>query len=162
MVEPRHVHLVVTKHVMRYLKGTLDCGFIYTTNGEFRLWGYTDSNWEGSVGNRKSTSGCCFSLGSCVIPWIRRKKTSVSPSTIEAEYIATCLACSEVVWLQKILKGLFNTEMDETEIYCDNQSCIKLIENPMFHDKSKHIEIKYHYIQDMVQRGAVKLQYVLT
>ena len=87
---------------------------------------------------------------------------SVALSTTEAEYIATCSACSEVVWLRNILSILFDLEMDVTCIYCDNQSCIKLFENLVFHDKSKHIEIKYQYIRDMVEKGAVKLQYVAT
>ena len=76
MVEPRHVHLVAAKHVMRYLKGTLDCGLRYTADSEFTLCGYTDSDWVGSVENRKSTSRYCFSLGLGVISWIRRKETS--------------------------------------------------------------------------------------
>jgi hypothetical protein len=86
----------------------------------------------------------------------------VALSTAEVEYIATCLASSEAVWLQKLLAGLFDLELEATCIWCDNQSCVKLTENPMFHDKSKHIEMRYHYIRDMVQRGAVKFQYVAT
>ena len=78
-------------------------------------------------------------------------------NTTEAKYIAACSASSEVVWLRKMLSGLFDLQMDATCIYCDNQSCIKLFENPVFHDKSKHIEIKYQYIHDMVEKGAVKL-----
>jgi hypothetical protein len=70
----------------------------------------------------------------------------VALSTAEAEYIAACSASSEVVWLQKLLAGLFDLELEVTCIFCDNQSCIKLSENPVFHDKSKHVEIKYHYI----------------
>ena len=142
---------------MRYLKVTLDYGLTYTTDCKFRLCGYTDSDWVGSVEDRKSTSGCCFSLGSCVISWISRENTSVALSTMKDEYIATCSACSEVVWLHKLLTGLFDTEMDVTNIYCDNHSCIKLTKNPMLHDKSKHIEIKYHYTQYIVQRRAIKL-----
>jgi hypothetical protein len=68
----------------------------------------------------------------------------------------------EAIWLRKLLTGLFNLEMEATVILCDSQSCIKITKNPVFHDKSKHIEIRYHYIRDMVQRGAVKLQYVGT
>ena len=92
MVEPIHVHLVATKHVMRYLKGTLDYGLTYTIDCEFRLCGYTDLNWAGSAEYRKSTSGCCFSLGLGVISWLSRNKISVSLSAVEAKYIATCLA----------------------------------------------------------------------
>ena len=81
-------------------------------------------------------------------------------STTEAEYIDACAACSEVVWLQKVVSGLFYLQLEATWIYYDNQSCIKLSENPVFHDKSKHIEIKYQYIRDMVEKGAVELLYI--
>ena len=81
-------------------------------------------------------------------------------STAEVEYVATCSTSCEAVWLTKLLSDLFNLQFDATCIHCDNQSCVKLSENPVFHDKLKHIEIKYHYIKDLVQRGAVKLQYV--
>lgn len=121
---------------------------------------YTDSDWADSVIDRKSTSGCCFNLGSAMISWLSRKQTNVALSTTEVEYIATCSPCSEAVWLGKLLAGLFDLELDVTCILCDNRSCIKLSENPVFHDKSNHIEIKYHYIRDMVERGAMKLQYV--
>jgi hypothetical protein len=162
LVEPRRVHLVAAKHVMRYLKGTLDYGLCYTGDHDFRLYGYTDSDWAGSASDRKSTSGCCFSLGSAMTSWQSRKQSSISLSTTEAEYIAACSASCEAIWLRKLLTGLFDLEMEATVILCDNQSCIKMTENPVFHDKSKHIEIRYHYIRDMVQRGAVKLQYVGT
>ena len=83
-------------------------------------------------------------------------------STAEAEYVAACLASCEEMWLRKLLSDLFDLQLDATCIYCDNQSCVKLSKNPVFHDKLNHIEIKYHYIRDMVQRGVVKLQYVAT
>lgn len=87
MVDPRQVHLIVAKHVLRYLKGTIDYGLRYVADCEFRLVGYTDSNWAGSVTDRKSTSGCCFSLGSAVIAWRSRTQTSVVLSTTEVEHI---------------------------------------------------------------------------
>ena len=83
-------------------------------------------------------------------------------STAEAEYFAVCSASCEVVWIRKLLSDIFYLQLDATCIHCDNKSCVKLLENPVFHDKSKHIEIKYHYTMDMVQRGAVKLHYVVT
>jgi hypothetical protein len=97
-----------------------------------------------------------------MISWFSRKQTSVALSIAEAEYIAACLACTEAVWLRKLLSGLFDIELDATSICCDNQSCIKLSVNPVFHDKSKHIGIKYHFIRDVVEKGAVKLHYVAT
>jgi hypothetical protein len=162
LVEARHVHLVVAKHVMRYLKGTLDCGLSYDGDQEFRLSGYTDLDSARSASDRKITSGCCFSLGSAMISWQSRKQSSISLIMTEGEYIATCYASCEDIWLQKLLTGLFDLEMEATLILCDNQRCIKMTKNQMFHDKSKHIDIRYHYIHDMVQRGAIKLQYVST
>ena len=73
--------------------------------------------------------------------------------------MSTFSASYEAVWLRKLLSDLFDLQLDATYIYCDNQSCVKLSENPVFHDKLKHMEIKYRYIRDMVQRGALKLQY---
>jgi len=121
-----------------------------------------DADWAGSVSDRKSTSGCCFSLGSAIISWQSRKQSSIALSTTEAEYIVACSASCEAIWLRKLLTGLFDLEMRATLILCDNQSCIKMTENHVFHDRSKHIEIRYHYICDMVQRGALKLQYIST
>jgi hypothetical protein len=126
------------------------------------LHGFTDSDWMGSVVDRKSTSGYCFSLGSAMISWSSRKQGSVAQSTAEAEYIAASTACREAVWLRKLLSDLFRSELEPTVIHCDNQSCIKLTENPVFHDRSKHIEMRYHYIRDMIQKKVLSLQYVPT
>ena len=82
--------------------------------------------------------------------WLSKKHTSMALSIIEAEYIVASVAVNEAVWLQKMLAYLYGHELDVTMIFCDNQSCVKLSENPMFHDRSKHIEIKYHYIKDIV------------
>ena len=89
-----------------------------------------------------------------------RKQSCVALCTAEAEYVVACSASCEAVWLRKLLFDLFNIQLDAICIYCDNQGCVKLAENSVFHDKSKHVEIKYHYIQDMVQRGEVNLLYV--
>jgi len=124
--------------------------------------GYTNSDWVGSVYDRKSTSGCFFSLGSAMTSWQSRKQSSIALSTTEAEYISACSASCEAIWPRKLLTSLFDLEIEATVILCDNQSCIKMTENPVFHDKLEHIEIRYHYICDMVQRGAIKLHYVGT
>jgi hypothetical protein len=97
-----------------------------------------------------------------MISWFSKKQTSVALSSVEADYMATSIASCEVIWLRKLLIGLFDEELEPTVIYCDNRSCIKLSENPVFHDRSKHIEIMYNFIRDRVQKGAVKLQYIST
>jgi hypothetical protein len=121
-VGPKHVHLVAPKHVMRYLKGTLDYGLCYTRDCDFILYDYTDSDWAGSASDRKNNSGCCFSLGSSMTSWKSKKQSSIALSTIEVEYIAACSASCESIWLQKLLIGLVDLEMDATMIFCDNQS----------------------------------------
>ena len=81
-------------------------------------------------------------------------------SSVEAEYMAVSLAACEAIWMRKILVGLFGSHLDPTVIYCDNQSCIKLSVNPVFHDRSKHIDIRYHHIRDCVQRKIMLLSYI--
>ena len=162
LIDSRSVHLTAAKHILRYLKGTVDYGLKYKDDQKINLEGYVDSYWAGSAIDRKSTSGCCFSMGSGMISWFSRKQSCVALSTAEAEYVAACSDSCEAVWMRKLLSDLFDLQLGATCIYCDNQSCVKLSKNPIFHDKSKHIAIKYHYIRDMVKRGAVKLQYVGT
>jgi hypothetical protein len=83
-------------------------------------------------------------------------------SSVETEYMVASLAACEARWLRKFLLGLFEQELEATVIHCDNKSCIKLSENPVFHDRSKHIDIRYHFIRDYVQRGVVRLDYIQT
>ena len=101
-------------------------------------------------------------MGFVIISWSTRKQGSIAQSTTEAEYIAASDAYKEEVWIKKILNDVFGGNNDSMIIHCDNQSCIKLSENPVFHDRLKHIEMRYHVIRDLVQRGALKLQYIRT
>ena len=97
LVQPKRVHLVAGKHAVRYLKGTIDFGLYYDGNHDYRLYGYTHANWDGSVSGRRSTSGGCYSLGSAMISWFSIKQYSVSLSTVKAEYIAACFASCESI-----------------------------------------------------------------
>jgi hypothetical protein len=97
-----------------------------------------------------------------MVSWSNRTQSCVALSTAEAKYVAACATSIEAVWLRKLLSGLFGLGLEATCIWCDNQSCIKLSENPVFHDRSKHIEIRYYYLRDMVQRGVVRLQFGAT
>jgi hypothetical protein len=126
------------------------------------LHGYSDSDWMGSTVDWKSTFGYCFSLGSAMISWSNRKQGSIAQSITETEYIVASVASREAVWLRKILSDLFSVELEPTVIHYDNQSCIKLFENHVFHDRSKNIEMRYHYVRDMVQRNILSIQYVPT
>ena len=108
MVNPKHIHLIGAKRVMRYLKGILDYSLRYASNSEIKLHWFKILDWEGSSKDRKSTSGCFFSLGSGIISWFSRKQTSISLSTAEDEYIAACSSCSEAIWICKMLAELFD------------------------------------------------------
>eukprot|EP00253_Pinus_taeda_P014750 PITA_14750 len=146
---------------LMYLVNTRpDICFAVNTMSQFMC--YTDSDWASCASDRKSTSRCCFGLGSAVVSWISQKQQSVALSSVEVEYMAVSLASCEAIWLRKMLFGLFGQALRPSVIYRDNQSCIKLTKNLVFHDRSKHIEIKYHFIRDYVQNGAVKLEYIST
>jgi hypothetical protein len=98
----------------------------YASNNDVQLHGFTDSDWEGSADDIKSTSGIYFSLGSAMISWASRKHKSVALNTTEAEYISTCDACMKAICLCKLISGLFDQVMDSTMIYCDNHNHVKL------------------------------------
>lgn len=97
-----------------------------------------------------------------MISWFRRKQFLVALNSTKADYIATSLGTREAVWLIKLLVGLFGQPLDPTIIHCDNQRCLKLSVNPVFHDRTKHVEIPYHYVRDMVERNVIRLKYVST
>jgi hypothetical protein len=142
-VEPRQENWIAAKHVLRYICGTINYGLRYTASNDIQLHGFADSDWAGSAEDRKSTSGMCFILGSAMISWGSRKHKSVALSIAEAEYMESCEACTKVVWLRKLISDLFDQTPESTIIYCDNQSCIRLSEHPVFYERSKNIEIKY-------------------
>jgi hypothetical protein len=123
------------KHVLRYLQGIVGYGLRYSFGVEMRLQGYADVDWAGSTVDRKSTSGCFFTLGFAMVSWCNKKQTSMALSIAEAEYIALCVAVRKALWLRKLLADLFGHEMDSVVIHCDNQSCVKLSENLVYHDK---------------------------
>ena len=101
------MHWIAAKHVLRYLAGTVDFGLDYRRSERIRLVGYTDSDWAGSVADRKSTSGCCFSLGSTAVSWFSQKQNSIALSSVEDEYMESNQASCEALWLRKLLVNLF-------------------------------------------------------
>lgn len=146
---PKDKAVVSSKWLFKIKYGTIGLGLKYE-NVEIQLQGYFDSDWAGNSIDRKSTTGCCFSLGSAMISWFNRKQSAIAQSSTEAEYMAASMGARKAVWLRKLLVGLSGKPLNPTMIHCDNQSCIKFSVNPVFHNRSKHIEIPYHYIKDMV------------
>ena len=111
----------------------------------------------GSSVDRNNTSIGCYFLVSTMISLFSKKQSSVAPNIAEGEYITACSTSCETIWPWKLMSGLFDMELDTKVILCDNQSCLKMTKNPMFHDKSKHIEIGYFSIGDMVQKEGIKI-----
>lgn len=132
---------------------------MYTASNEFQLVGYTDSDWAGNVEDRKSTSRYIFHLGSGAVSWASKKQLIVVLSTGEAEYIAANVAACQAVWLRRILIDLREEQEDGTVIFCDNVSSIALTKNHVFHGRSKHIEIRYHFIRELVENNKIKMAF---
>lgn len=150
MVEPKRVHWVVARHILRYVCGIVRYELKYSRGEDVILKGFTDADWAGNLVHRKSTLGYCFSIGSWMISWCSRKQKLVALSSTEAKYMAANNVTCEAIWLRKFLVSLFRKRMEATKVYSDNQSFIKLYENLAFHDRSKHIDIRCHFIRDCV------------
>ncbi|KAK9698049.1 hypothetical protein RND81_08G079100 [Saponaria officinalis] len=130
-----------------------------TLTHTLKLVGYTDSDWAGDIDTRKSTSGYVFYLGYGVISWSSIKQQVVALSTAEAEYTAVTSGTCHAVWLRRMLEELKQVQNSPTTIFCDNKSAIVLAKNPVFHGRSKHIDIKYHYIRVLVKGGDIELEF---
>ena len=126
MNEPSKDHLAAAKRILRYIKGTKSYGIMYESEADYKLIGYTDSDWAGSIDDRRSTSGYVFQLGSKSISWSSKKQATVALSSSEAEYVSATSAACEAVWLRRILKDLQQKIEDATTIYCDNMSAVTI------------------------------------
>jgi hypothetical protein len=122
MVDPQRVHWIIVKHLLHYLSGTMEYELLYKCSGGLRLAGFRDFDWAGCAEDNKSTSGCCFNIGSGIISRFIRKQKLVALISFEPEYMATSLETCEALWLRKILLGLFRHEQEAIVIRCDNGS----------------------------------------
>ena len=166
MSNPGLMHWKATKHVVRYLKGTKDLGIVYgkgqkTTNGVVNLHGHSDSEFAADVDNHKSTSGHCFMYANGAVSRRSKKQTVNAQSTVEAEYIALSFAVREALWPKKL--GL-EIESSPTPIRIggDNQGPLYLAHEEVENERSKHIDVKYHFIRDHIVRGTIEVEYVPT
>ena len=152
-------HWEAVKRILRYVRGTLDHGIFYQANIPINLVGYTDSDLVGSVDDSKSTSGYIFNLGSGAISWCSKKQPIVALSTIEAEYIAASIAGSQLLWLRGILEELNHVQKDATTLFCDNSSTISVSKDPVLHGRTKHIRMRFPFLQELVNERLVDVKY---
>ena len=146
---------------LRYIRGTSDHGIFYRHSRGCTLFGWCDSDWAGNPDTWRSTIGVVFTLGSGPISWSSKRQPTVALSSTEAEYRAACFAAGEAIWLRRVLGELSFPEA-ATTLLCDNQSCIAIAKNPIFHARTNHIEVQYHYVRERVLAGELLLQYVPT
>ena len=147
---------------MRYIAGALSYGLYYTQVEDCKLRGFTDSNWAGSVEDRRSTSGNMFSIGSATITWSPNWQEITALSTTEAEYISATSSACQVVWLRKLLSDIGQEQKGATDIYYDNKSAIALTKNPIQHWRTKHIDIRFHFIRNLVSDGSKAVKFCHT
>lgn len=159
--DPRESHLIAAKRILRYLKGTPNLGLWYPKDSGLDLIGYSDSDYAGCKIDRKSTTGGCQLLGGRLVSWTSKKQSTVSTSTVEAEYVAAASCTAQMLWMKSQLAD-FGLDFPKVPIYCDNTSAIAISNNPVLHSRTKHIDIRYHFIRDHIMKGDVELHFIPT
>ncbi|ESW98399.1 Polyprotein (gag/pol) of Ty1/Copia retrotransposon [Ogataea parapolymorpha DL-1] len=162
MQTPLEEHMRGVKHLLRYLKGSMNMGITYQRRQSFKLTGYTDADWGGSKEDRKSTSGYVFMLGDSPITWRSKKQEVVALSTTEAEYIALSDGVKELLWLDQLINQIDLKLESIPVIWSDNTSCISLANHPHAHPRTKHIDIRHHHIRETLQRNKFVLKHMDT
>ncbi|GJW09758.1 putative ribonuclease H-like domain-containing protein [Tanacetum coccineum] len=155
-VTPLTSHLNAVKKIFKYLKGQPKLGLWYPKDSPFQLEAYSDSDYAGSHGDRKSTTGGCQFLGRRLISWQCKNQTIVATSSTEAEYVAAASCCAQVLWIQNQLLD-YGFNFMNTKIFIDNQSTICIVKNPVFHQRTKHIEIRHHFIRDANEKNLIQV-----
>jgi ribonuclease HI len=155
-------HWIATKRIVKYLKTTSDYALKYDGRVKSGLVGYADANWASDPDTRKSTTGYVFLLNGGAVSWKSKRQSTVATSSTEAEYMSLYSAVQEAIWLKRLLVDLHYDSSNAVKIYQDNQGTIALAKNPTFHDRTKHIDIKYHFTREQVNQGNVVLEYLPT
>lgn len=157
VAQPRLPHLQAVHHLLRYLKGNPGQGLLFPASSTHQLQAFSDADWGTCLDTRRSVTGFCIFLGQSLVSWKSKKQTTVSRSSAEAEYRALASTTSEVLWLTQLLSDFSITISLPTSIYCDNQAAIHIASNPMFHERTKHIELDCHFVRDKVQENIIKI-----
>jgi hypothetical protein len=158
---PKDCHLVAVKRILRYLVHAENLGLWYPKGSLFYLLGYSDSDYAGCKVDRKSTTRTCQFLGRSLVSWSSKKQNCVALSTTEAEYIAAGACCAQLLWMKQTLRD-FGCEFNKIPLLCDNESAIKLENNLVQHSRTKHIDIRHHFLRDHETKGDIELFHVST
>ncbi|KAI0494924.1 hypothetical protein KFK09_025070 [Dendrobium nobile] len=159
MHDPQPRHFQALKRLLLYIQGTITFG-IPLLQSLLNLSTYVDADWASDPHDRKSTIGFCTFLGSNLISWSIKKQTTVAKSSTEAEYRALASATPDIVWLRRLLQDFDVKQIQPTKVYCDNTFAIALARNPVFHARTKHIEIDYHFISQHLKEKEIELLHI--
>lgn len=164
MQNPNHEHVNAVKRILRYLNHTKSMGIMYGLKGdnEISLIGYTDADYARDIESRRSTTGYAFKIGDGVVTWKSQRQKTVALSTTEAEYMAVCDGAKEAVWLRQLLKDIGCEQVGATQLFVDNQSAIRLVRNPEMHHKTKHIDVRLHFIRNLNEENVIDVEYIQT
>jgi hypothetical protein len=165
MEDPREDHWTAVKRLLRYVKGIADQGIVFPRSGDKeapRLVIYSDADMAGDIDGRRSTSGVLVFLGPAPISWQSLKQKIVALSTCEAEYVAAATGACQGVWLRGLLEITGGEEAAPPALKVDNQPAIALAKNPVLHDRSKHIDVKFHFLRSCVDEGKIVIEFVDT
>ena len=164
MESPTVEHWAAIKRIVRYVAGTSEygCTYLNNTTAELELLGYSDSDHAGDLEKRKSTSGVLFFLNGNAVTWTSQKQRTVSLSSCESEYIAAASAACQGVWLSRLLADLTGQGVKRFRLLMDSRSAIELSKNPVYHERSKHIDTRYHFIRECIADGLVEVEHVGT
>ncbi|XP_065882218.1 uncharacterized mitochondrial protein AtMg00810-like [Euphorbia lathyris] len=160
MHDPKTQHMAAIKRILRYIKGTLNLGLTLTPSSLGSLVSYTDVDWGGCPDTRRSTSGYCVFLGDNLISWSAKRQPTLSRSSDEAEYRGVANVVSETCWIRNLLLELHCPIRKSTLVYCDNVSAVYLSENPVQHQRTKHVEMDIHFVREKVAKGEVRVLHV--
>lgn len=153
MKRPTTTHLNAAKRILRYVKDTLDYGLVYSKeNGNSVLTGCSDSDLGEFIDDRRSIAGMVFYLNESLVTWVSQKRRCVALSSCEVEFMAATAASCQAVWLGKLLSQITDENINPVVIYIDNKSPIDLAKTLVFHGRSKHIDIRYHFIRECIER----------
>jgi hypothetical protein len=142
--------------IFRYLKGSLDKGLFFPSDNSFAFQVYADSDWGGCLDSRRSVTGYCIYIGHALVSWKSKKQSVVSRSSAEAEYRALAQSTCELQWILHLFHELQISVPLPVPLFCDNRSAVYLVENPVFHERTKHIELGCHFIRDQFQARCIK------
>uniref|UniRef100_A0ACD5TR82 Uncharacterized protein n=1 Tax=Avena sativa TaxID=4498 RepID=A0ACD5TR82_AVESA len=163
MEAPSKKHWMAVKQILRYVQGTIGYGCCYKADAEgLVLTGYTDSDHAGDIDDRKSTTGVVFLLGRNIVTWSSRKQNIVATSSCEAEYVAAASGACQGVWLSRLLGEMLGKAPTRFTLLVDNQSAIALSKNPVHHDRTKHIDVKFHFTRECIEEGRADIKFVGT